>query len=133
MATHVKVLGILHLVWGGLMVLAGVICVVVFGGIAGIVGASADQPDERAVAIPVLGGIGLIILIVLAVLAIPSLLAGIGLLKFQNWARILTIVLSCIHLLNIPIGTALGAYGLWALLSPQTEALFRHPGYPQTA
>jgi len=27
-------------------------------------------------------------------------------------------------LLSVPIGTALGIYGLWVLLRPETEALF---------
>jgi len=37
----------------------------------------------------------------------------------------LMIVISAIELLHIPIGTALGIYGLWALTKPETAALFR--------
>ena len=36
-------------------------------------------------------------------------------------------VLSAIHLINIPFGTALGVYGLWALTNPETEQLFARP------
>ena len=63
--------------------------------------------------------------IVLMVLSLPSVIAGIGLIRFRPWARIMTIVLSVLHLFNIPFGTALGVYGLWALLAPETEMLFR--------
>ena len=54
----------------------------------------------------------------------PGLAAGYGLLKFKPWARILGIVLSALNLINIPLGTMLGAYGLWVLFSSDTERLF---------
>jgi len=38
---------------------------------------------------------------------------------------VLAIILSVIHLLSIPFGTALGIYGLWVLLQRETEPLFR--------
>ena len=58
------------------------------------------------------------------VLSLPGIIAGIGLLKLQPWARILAIVISALDLLNVPIGTALGVYGLWVLLQAETERLF---------
>ena len=58
------------------------------------------------------------------VLSLPGIIAGIGLLKLQPWARILAIVISALNLLNVPIGTALGVYGLWVLLQAETERLF---------
>jgi hypothetical protein len=39
-------------------------------------------------------------------------------------------VLSGLNLMNIPIGTALGAYGLWVLLSKDGSVLFE-PGRAQ--
>ena len=45
-------------------------------------------------------------------------------MQFTPWARILTIVLSALNLINIPFGTALGVYGLWVLLNKDTERLF---------
>lgn len=122
MATHVKVLGIIHIVIGALGVLGGVIVLLLFGGIAGLVGASGEEGAH--IAAPLLGGVGGLIFLLVVALSVPSLAAGIGLLKYQSWARILTIVLSALHLLNVPIGTAVGIYGLWALLNRETEALF---------
>jgi len=60
----------------------------------------------------------------LAVLSIPNIIAGVGLQKRREWARILTIVLSVLHLFNFPLGTALGAYAMWALLNDQSKAYF---------
>ena len=100
----------------------------VFGGIAGIVGMNAST-EEAFTAIPILSLIGGAVFLFTLVLAIPGLIAGIGLLSFKPWARILTIVLSVLELLHFPFGTALGVYGLWALLSPEGTALFEDRRY----
>lgn len=42
--------------------------------------------------------------------------AGIGLLTRQSWARLLTIMLGFVSLIDMPLGTALGIYTLWVLL-----------------
>jgi hypothetical protein len=39
-------------------------------------------------------------------------------------------VISALDLIHIPIGTALGIYGFWVLLSPETEAMFKRPAMP---
>ena len=52
------------------------------------------------------------------------MIAGVGLLYFKAWARIVGIVLSAIALLGFPWGTILGVYGLWVLFNKQTEQLF---------
>jgi len=129
MAQHVKILGILHIVFGSLCVLGGLICLAVLGGIAGIVGA-ADQTQETAVAVPILAGIGFFVCILCLVVGLPGLIGGVGLLQFRSWARILVIVISALDLIHVPFGTALGIYGFWVLLNPQTEALFNRPPVP---
>jgi len=132
MRDHVRILAYLHIVFGSLGLLCGLVVLLVFGGIAGIVGA-ANPHDMEAwhVAIPVLGIIGLAICGFVMLLSIPGIVAGVGLLRFQPWARILTIVLSALDLLNVPFGTALGVYGLWVLLQPETERLFGFTTQPQ--
>lgn len=123
MAQHVKVLGVLHLVFGGLGILGGLMVLLVFGGLAGIA-QLADRDPNVILAIPILGGIGGVIFLLALAFSLPSLIAGWGLLQFRPWARILGIVMSGLNLLNVPFGTALGAYGLWVLLSTGTEVLF---------
>lgn len=131
MRDHVKILGILHIVFGAIGIAIGLIILLVFGGLAGIVGVAGDTGDtDRATGMAVLSIIGVVIFLFTLLLSVPSLIAGIGLLKYRSWARILTIVLSAIDLLHIPLGTLLGIYGLWVLLSPETEALFRAPVHP---
>ncbi|MBZ5594124.1 MAG: hypothetical protein LAP39_17930 [Acidobacteriia bacterium] len=126
MTEHVKILGILHVVYGMLGVLAGIIVMLVFGGLAGLVSV-ADHSRDAKVAIPILGGIGAFVFVLLLVLSLPGIIAGFGLIELQPWARMLTIVLSALELMSVPFGTALGIYGLWVLLSPGGEQLFRQP------
>jgi hypothetical protein len=127
MASHIKVLGILQIIYGGLGMLAALLVLVFFGGLAGVLGSSLTQHGDDALAAPILGGIGGIIFVIIAILSLPSLICGIGLLQFKPWARILAIVLSVLHLFSVPFGTALGVYGLWALLSPEAQMLFARP------
>ena len=129
MAQHVKVLGILHIVFGALCVLGGLICLAVMGGIAGIVGSS-DQSEDAAVAVPVLAAIGVFVCVLCLVVGLPGLVGGVGLLQFRSWARITVIVISALDLIHIPFGTALGIYGFWVLLNPETEAMFNRPPIP---
>ena len=119
---HVKILAILHIVLGSLGVLAALTIMVVFGGIAGLIHVTNNSDVPAA---PIIGLIGGVLMIIILVLSFPGIIVGIGLLNFRSWARILAIVLSVLDLIHIPFGTALGIYGLWVLLSPQAEPLFR--------
>ncbi len=122
MRNHVRVLGYLYTVLGALGILAGIIVMVVMGGVAGL--ASAASEEDGQVAGPILGGIGLALCVFLMAVSLPGLAAGIGLLQMRSWARILAIVVSALNLLSLPIGTAIGIYGLWVLLSAETQGLF---------
>ena len=123
METHVKVLGILYIAVSALSLIGALFLMLVFGGTAGIVGATAD-PSDAAIAIPILGIAGTALVALLMLLALPGLIAGWGLLSFKPWARILAIVLCVLNLINFPFGTVLGIYGLWVLLNKETERLF---------
>jgi hypothetical protein len=122
MQTHVKVLGILHIVFGGLGILAALVIMAVFGSIAGLVGVSADR--DAAVAAPIIGVIGSLIMVLIVVLSVPGIIIGWGILNFRPWARIWGIVLSAFELIQVPLGTLMGIYGLWVLLSNEGTALF---------
>ena len=124
MTTHVKVLGVLYIIFSALGVCAALFVGLGVGIASGIVGANAGSSEEAAVALPIIGVAGTALVVFLLALSLPGLIGGIGLLKFQPWARILGIVLSVINLINIPFGTVLGVYGLWVLFNKETEALF---------
>jgi hypothetical protein len=124
--THVKVLGVVYLAVGGCMLLGALFLAMTMGGVAGIVGAAAD-PEDAAIAIPILGIAGTAMAAFLGIFSLPSLITGYGLVNFKPWSRVVGIVLSAISLIFIPFGTIAGAYGLWVLLSKDTEHLFNIP------
>src|SRR5262245_5451925 len=94
-----------------------------FGGLAGV--AETDHGGrEAAGGAAVLGLVGAIAFIVLAAISIPSVIAGIGLLKLKSWAQMLMIIMSVLSLVNFPFGTAVGIYGLWVMLNKDTKPLF---------
>jgi hypothetical protein len=123
MDTHVKVLGVLYLVLSAFGVLAALFLLLATGLASGIVASAADAHDA-AISLPIIGLAGSALVIFLLLVSLPGLAAGIGLLKYQPWARILAIVLSVINLVHIPLGTIVGIYGLWVLLNRETEPLF---------
>jgi hypothetical protein len=131
MENHVKILGVLHIVFGSLGLIAALVILAVFGGVAGVIGAAAQRGDMHAsdaqTAIPVLGIIFGVICVFLVVMSLPGIITGVGLLYYREWARILGIVLAAISLPAIPAGTALGVYGLWVLLNNGTVRLFQNP------
>ena len=117
---HVQIVGWLNIIANSIFLLLG-ICGFVF--LAGLgVFAAADSGD--AVALPILGFIGIVGLVFFAVLAVPGLLAGYGLLKRKKWGQILGIVDGILSLFNIPVGTALGAYTLFILFQNSANDYF---------
>lgn len=128
MESHIKIIGILHVILGGMGIFAAITIFLLFGGLAGLAG-MANQGSDGQLGGIVIGGIGGLIAIVLMAFSLPGFIGGIGLLTMASWSRMYMIVISALHLLHIPIGTALGIYGLWALTRPETEALFRQRAY----
>jgi len=105
---------------GGLLLLAGFVSFLLFFGISFL-------PDVEAEGSLVLRLISLFGGGFFLLFALPKLVAGFGLLKRQEWARILTLVLSFFSLLNIPLGTALAIYSFVILTKEESIRLFQRP------
>jgi hypothetical protein len=118
---------------GSLTALVGIVVLLIFGGAAGITlagvhDATGIDPDHRALAAPIVMVIGLCIAGFLLLLSAPAIIGGWGLVKGKSWSRVLMIVISALHLLSFPVGTALGIYGLWVLLNEQSRQLLEGGG-----
>ena len=72
----------------------------------------------------VLAGLGMVFATIAAIVSLPNLIAGYGLLKFRQWGRIIALILSFLNLAAFPLGTALGAYGIYVLFHGETKLLF---------
>ena len=71
------------------------------------------------------GGMMAICWVVFGIIALIYFLIAYGLLKGQNWARIVAIIFAIIGLLNIPIGTIISIIILWYLFKPEVKAWFQ--------
>jgi hypothetical protein len=89
------------------------------------------DPHDAAIALPIIGIAGTALVTFLVLVSLPGLVAGIGILKLQPWARVLGIVVAVINLVHVPVGTAVGIYGLWVLLNNDSERVFTGAAPPQ--
>ncbi|NOY95914.1 MAG: transmembrane 9 family protein [Chlorobi bacterium] len=102
----------------------------IFGILIGIVGFlilhvvgsfSGDNEAEMILSI-----IANVIIIFFALMSIPGIIAGIGLFKRKEWARILTLIISVLNLFNFPFGTAVGVYSIWVLSNEENANAFKN-------
>lgn len=121
---HVNVLGWLVIAHAALVGAIGLI--VMFGGqfVNNFVSENPrllENANPRDVPPPevfeVLGPVTFMIGMIFMVIALPSIIAGVGLLRYRSWGRGLTLVLSFLRLLEFPFGTATAFYSFWVLLS----------------
>lgn len=111
---HVKTASIIQIALGipGLLIGLLVFFVVSGGGLL--------SGDPTAIAIT--GVVAWLVGGLLVVTHIPGIIAGIFMLRGHQWARYVLLVVAALELLDMPIGTAAGAYTLWALLrNPNPE------------
>ena len=111
-AQHVKVLGILWIIYSALRLIPG-LALLVFGHARFPFMLSPFPGGFHGLVGPLLSMLGL----TFSVLAIAGIIGGLGILSYHSGARVLIIVLACLSLIHFPFGTALGIYTLWVLLS----------------
>lgn len=111
MREHITILGALYTAFGIMGVIAAaIVLVAVAGG-----GFLSGDPE----AIWITSTVGVCVSSFLFLLSAPGIIAGAGLLKRRPWARILTLILGAINLVNLPFGTMLGIYTIWVLIQPE--------------
>lgn len=117
MRQHIQILGILYIVFSALFIF-GAILIFVLVSSGGLI-----SGDETAITITTI--IGSSIGGFLVLVSLPGLVGGIAILEHREWARILLLVLGVLNLVNIPLGTTLGIYTIWALTNEETLPLFK--------
>jgi hypothetical protein len=114
---NLQLLGIFWIAYSAITILGGAILVILANTLFGPMGHTGAPLFLQ----PLLTAVGAF-LVVKAVLGIA---AGWGLIQREPWARILAVVLGFIALVHIPLGTALGIYTIWVLLSPGADDEYR--------
>lgn len=124
MDTHVKALGIINIVFGALSALFVILAVASFGGIPELFfAAGADFTVAALVAS----------LFFHAIVAVPCIALGFLIMRYHDGAKSILIIVSALNLLNMPLGSLVGGYGLWVLLQPETDPLFADPPWRRSA
>jgi len=128
---HNKVLGVLHLVYGGAhafgLLLMSVYLVVIGGMMKHLPPPRGGEPFPADFFNLFLGIMVAMMAIFTVLFAVPPLVAGYGLLKRKRWARKAGIVASVTAALGFPLGTALSVYSFWFLFG-QGDALYKDGG-----
>lgn len=78
-------------------------------------------PEFRSMLNLVMGGIGWLLLLRVVACAV----AAWGLFDREPWARLYTIIVSALSLIEFPVGTILGIYSLWVLLPESSATEYR--------
>lgn len=117
MEKHVRLLGILFIVYHAFGLLLGFFILSVLSAVGVLSG------DSHAAGMWAL--VGLVGSSLLLAVSLPGVIAGIGLLKRKPWARILTLVLAFFAIVNVPLGTVLAGYAFWVLMQDETDRVFR--------
>ena len=120
MENHIKAVGILWIVKGILGLFVGFLIMAILLGVGFFAGAASGDD----IVLPILASIGFFVGTILGLLSIPEIIAGFGIMKYKQWARILGLVVGALNLLDIPLGTALGIYTFWVLLKDDSTKLF---------
>lgn len=116
MEKHINVVAALQI---GLSIFNLLIAFLIFTILKLVIGFVDDANGEFVLSI-----VANVIAIVFIVLSVPGILAGMGLYKRQEWARILSLILSVFEIFSFPFGTAIGIYSIWVLIQPETVNSF---------
>ena len=108
---HNRVLGIMHLIFGGFFALVTLMLFLIFGFIA--VPLSNFPPEPNAPPMGFFIAIMAAVVVIYGVLSVPSIIAGYGMLKRRSWSRMAGIVAAILASVSFPFGTALCVYTLW--------------------
>jgi hypothetical protein len=126
-ADHNKVIGIMHLIYGGFFTLVAFLMLLMFGGFASLMsGVAANDPSAPPAAF--FWAFAVVFFVIYLALSLPSIVAGYAMLKRKPWARIAGIVASILSAVSFPFGTALCVYSLWYFFGDAGKAFEQRLG-----
>lgn len=114
---HVRLLAVVLMIWGGLGLLAMLGVLFSLGPLSTILA----RVTESSLASSFLHSVLVSLAWVLVAFSAAALAAGMGLLDYRPWGRWLALGVCVLALFRFPLGTAVGIYGLWVLLSAGGE------------
>ncbi|UCG61488.1 MAG: hypothetical protein JSV52_14410 [Candidatus Zixiibacteriota bacterium] len=124
MRTHIKVLSILHILYG-LSLLSINFLVSIAASLAASYPGQVIMGHSKAYIFGpdfVMRSLPIWLFSILAVfVGVPQIVGAIGLLLRKHWARVLIAIIGVLCLVDFPFGTGLGVYTFWVLLRMDPE------------
>ena len=125
MRSHVSLLGLLQLTWGGMGLLLGASLLLLALAAAAI----ARQPEADPLTAGATARVFVVFAIAVAAGGWASIWAGQALRRYRSQGRTGALLLALMNLFVLPFGTALAIYTFWVLLHNEVRALFE-PALP---
>lgn len=123
--SHVDLVGVLFLVWGGLTILIGLSTLALGMAAASLISSTADAGGGQMGA-SVIAGLFTVFAVLALVWGAAHALIGVLVRRRRHWSRLMALLLGSVDLLLLPYGTALGVYALYVLLREDAKTLFDH-------
>ena len=120
MRSHVSLLGLLQLTWGGMGLLLGASLLLLAAGATAI----ARQPEADPFTAGATAFVFVVFALAVATGGWASVWAGRALRRYHAPGRTGALLLAVLNLFVLPFGTALAIYTFWVLLHNEVRALF---------
>ena len=121
--SHVDLVGVLFMVWGGLTILIGASTLALGMAAASLITAAADAGRGQFAASLTAATFTVFALIAI-IWGAGHVAIGVLVRRRRHWSRLAALLLASVDLLLLPYGTALGVYALWVLLREDSKTLF---------
>ena len=122
-ASHVDLVGVLFMIWGGLTILIGASTLALGVAAAALISAAADAGRGQFAASLTAAPFTAFALLAL-LWGAAHVAVGAFVRRRSHWSRLGAILFGSVDLLLLPYGTALGVYTLWVLLHEDAKRLF---------
>ena len=122
MRSHVNLLGLLQVAWGGMGLLLAASLLLLAAGAAAIARTPAGDPMTAGVT----AFLFVVFAVALALGGYANAWVGHAIRQHRSPGRTGALVLAVMNLFVLPFGTALAIYTFWVLLHNDARALFEH-------
>jgi hypothetical protein len=123
MIPHIKIAGALLAAYGLAMSLLMGFLVLMMGGMTGLLGLIGVTEDEGALVAAVIYGVMTVFMAVFTLVPpIGCMVSGVGLVLEKGWARLPAMIFGALVLLNMPLGTLIGAYVIYVMIDKDVTA-----------
>ncbi len=121
MDSNIRLLSILHIIYGALILLFAVFATTVVESILPFLTSGMPEDGQFFMGIA-LSAVRIMAIFFLLAIPIPSVVGGIALLKGKKWGLTVLLISGCLSLFSFPIGTALGVFTIIVFSKNQNQS-----------